>query len=246
MTGAAPASTKMVNDVRDIMGIETLCNGYGMTENSGATTMTSFQDDPGVMSRTTGRPFPDVEIKIVDPGTGEDLPRGEIGELCTRGWIVMKGYYKMPEETAACFDGEGWFHTTDLGYIDGEGNFCITGRLKEMFISGGTNVYPTEVENFLYTFPKVKQAAVIGVPDDRMGEVGFAFIVLKEGRTSSEEEVRAFCKERIANYKVPRYVKFVDEIPMAGVGKIQKYKLEEEARSYLVQGRKPDAGPSGG
>lgn len=237
MTGAAPASVQMVNDVRAKMGIQILCNGYGMTENSGATTMTSGSDSPEIMASTTGQPFPDVEIKIVGPDTAETLPVGEIGELCSKGWIVMKGYYKMPEETEKCFDSDGWFHTGDLGYLDEQGNFCITGRLKDMFISGGTNVYPTEIENFLYSFPKIKQVALIGVPDERMGEVGFAFIVLKEGQESSEEEIKGYCKARIANYKIPRYVTFVEDIPVAGVGKIQKFKLEEEAKKELVKRR---------
>jgi len=235
MTGASSASLKMINDVNNKMGVEKICNGYGMTENSGATTMNYFSDPLEVKANTTGKPFPDVEIKIVKPGTGEPLPLGEIGELCTRGWIVMKGYYKMPEATRKCFDSEGWFHTTDLGYLDKDGNFCITGRLKEMFISGGTNVYPNEIENFLYTHPKIKQVAVIGVPDERMGEVGFAFIVLKEGEEVTEDEMRNYCRERVSNYKVPKYVKFVKDIPMAGVGKVKKFELEELAKSELAE-----------
>lgn len=235
MSGAAPASVQMINDVRNKMGIRVLINGYGMTENSGATTSTCASDTPEVMAATTGKPFPDVEIKIVNPETGATLVPGEIGELCTKGWLVMKGYYKMPQETEKCFDSGGWFHTGDLGYLDEQGNFCITGRLKDMFISGGTNAYPTEIENFLYSFPKIKQVALIGVPDDRMGEVGFAFIVLKSDQESSEEEIKSYCKARIANYKVPKYVKFVDDIPLAGVGKIQKYKLEEVAKDEILK-----------
>jgi fatty-acyl-CoA synthase len=233
MTGAAPASVQLVNDIRSRMGIHILCNGYGMTENSGATTMTCATDSPEVMAATTGKPLPDVEIKIVSSETGHTLPAGKIGELCTKGWIVMQGYYKMPRETENCFDSEGWFHTGDLGYLDEDGNFCITGRLKDIFISGGTNVYPTEIENFLYSFPKIKQVAVIGVPDDRMGEVGFAFIVLKDEEKSSEEEIKSYCKARIANYKVPKYVKIIEDIPLAGVGKIQKFKLEQIAKDEL-------------
>lgn len=235
MSGAGPASVQMINDVREKLGIEILCNGYGMTENSGATTMTSFSDSPELMATTTGPPFPDVEIKIVSTTTGKEMPSGEIGEICVRGWIVMKGYYKMPDETAMCFDEDGWFHTGDLGFLDEDSNFSITGRLKDMFISGGTNVYPTEVENFLYTFAKIKQVAVIGVPDERMGEVGFAFVVLKEGAEATGGEIREYCKKHIANYKIPKYYKFVDEIPMTGVGKIQKFKLEELAQIELAE-----------
>jgi fatty-acyl-CoA synthase len=233
MTGASPASVQMIEDVRSKMGIKTLCNGYGMTENSGATTMTCGADSAEVMAQTTGKPLPGVEIKVVDLKTNEDLPKNQIGELCTRGWIVMKGYYKMGDETAKCFDEKGWFHTTDLGYIDDEDNFVITGRIKDMFISGGTNVYPAEVENFLYTFPKIHQVAVVGVPDDRMGERGMAFVILKESQTCSEKEILDFCKDKIANYKIPKYVKFVNEIPMAGVGKVQKFKLQESALEEL-------------
>ena len=233
MTGAGPASVQMINDVREKMGIRILCNGYGMTENSGATTMTSFSDSPELMATTTGPAFPDVKIKIVSTVTGKEMPTGEIGEICVKGWIVMKGYYKMPEETVRCFDADGWFHTGDLGFLDKDGNFSITGRLKDMFISGGTNVYPTEVENFLYTFPKIKQVAVIGVPDERMGEVGFAFVVLKTGEKTTREEIRQYCKANIANYKIPKYYQFVDEIPMTGVGKIQKFKLEEAAKREI-------------
>jgi len=237
MTGASPASVQMIEDVRSKMGIKTLCNGYGMTENSGATTMTCGADSAEVMAQTTGKPLPGVEIKVVDLKTNGDLPKNRVGELCTRGWIVMKGYYKMGDETAKCFDENGWFHTTDLGYIDDEDNFVITGRIKDMFISGGTNVYPAEVENFLYTFPKIHQVAVVGVPDERMGERGMAFVILKESQTCSEKEVLDFCKDKIANYKIPKYIKFVNEIPMAGVGKVQKFKLQESALEEL-QNRK--------
>ena len=233
MTGASPASVQMINDIRSKMGIKTICNGYGMTENSGATKMTCGADSAEVMAKTTGKPLPGAEIKVVDLKTKRDLPKNQIGELCTRGWIVMKGYYKMEEETAKCFDENGWFHTTDLGYIDDENNFVITGRIKDMFISGGTNVYPAEVENFLYTFPKIHQIAVVGVPDERMGERGMAFVILKEGQTSSEKEIMDFCKDKIANYKIPKYVKFVNEIPMTGVGKVQKFKLQESALEEL-------------
>jgi fatty-acyl-CoA synthase len=237
MTGAAPASVQMIQDVRSKMGIQIICNGYGMTENSGATTMTCASDALQVLANTTGKPFPDVQIRIIDTKTNEPLPSGSIGELCVKGWIVMKGYYKMPEETQKCFDSEGWFHTGDLGYLDEGGNFCITGRHKDMFISGGQNVYPTEIENFLYSFPKIKLVAVVDVSDDRLGEVGFAFVVLKEGEVSSEEEIKNYCREQIANYKVPKYVKFIHDIPLAGVGKIQKFKLAEEAKEE-VQRRK--------
>ena len=227
MTGAAPAPVQMVKDVYSKMGVEVLCNGYGMTENSGCTTMTKRGDPPEVLAETTGQPFPGVSICIKDPKTKKKLGNYQVGELCTKGWIVMKGYYNMEGETAECFDAEGWFHTGDLGMVDEQGNFIITGRLKEMFISGGFNVYPVEVENFLYSMPGIGQVAIVGVPDQRMGEVGMAFVVTKPGYRLGEEHIIPYCKSRIANYKVPRYVVFVDQMPMVGVGKVQKFLLRE-------------------
>jgi fatty-acyl-CoA synthase len=233
MTGAAPAPVQMVKDVYSKMGVEVLCNGYGMTENSGCTTMTKRGDPPEVLAETTGQPFPGVSICIKDPNTQKTLGQRQVGELCTKGWIVMKGYYKMERETEKCFDEEGWFHTGDLGMLDEQGNFVITGRLKEMYISGGFNVYPAEVENFLYSLPGIEQVAIVGVPDQRMGEVGMAFVVAKPDHRLSEEQIISHCKGRIAGYKVPRYVVFVDQMPMAGVGKVQKFMLRETGLSEL-------------
>jgi fatty-acyl-CoA synthase len=233
MTGAAPAPVQMVKDVYSKMGVDVLCNGYGMTENSGCTTMTKRGDPPEVLAETTGQPFPGVSICIKDPKTKEILGARQIGELCTKGWIVMKGYYKMESETAESFDAEDWFHTGDLGMLDEHGNFIITGRLKEMFISGGFNVYPAEVENFLYSMPGIEQVAIVGVPDQRMGEVGMAFIMANPNYSLSEAQIISYCKGRIASYKVPRYVVFIDQMPVAGVGKVQKFLLREEGLSEL-------------
>jgi fatty-acyl-CoA synthase len=233
MTGAAPAPVQMVKDVYGKMGIEVLCNGYGMTENSGCTTMTRKEDMPEVLAETTGQPLPGVSICIQDPNTNDKLAAGQVGELCTKGWIVMKGYYKMEKETAECFDDEGWFHTGDLGMLDKYGNFVITGRLKEMFISGGFNVYPAEIENFLYSMDGIGQVAVVGVPDKRMGEVGMAFVVAKTDVSISEEKIASFCKGRIASYKIPRYALFLNELPLAGVGKVQKFVLYEKGLEEL-------------
>jgi len=227
MTGAAPAPVQMVREVYDKMGVEVICNGYGMTENSGCTTMTQKGDPPEILANTTGQPLLGVSICIKDLKTNEKLGNRQIGELCTKGWIVMKGYYKMITETEKCFDKEGWFHTGDLGMVDESDNFIITGRLKEMFISGGFNVYPVEVENFLYAYPGISLVAIVGVPDKRLGEVGIAFVVPKQGSTLTEEGILSFCRERIAGYKVPRQVVFVQDMPMAGVGKVQKYLLRE-------------------
>jgi fatty-acyl-CoA synthase len=233
MTGAAPAPVQMVKDVYSKMRVDVLCNGYGMTENSGCTTMTKRGDPPEVLAETTGQPFPGVSICIKDPNTKANLGARQVGELCTKGWIVMKGYYKMESETAESFDGDGWFHTGDLGMLDEQGNFIITGRLKEMFISGGFNVYPAEVENFLYSMPGIEQVAIVGVPDQRMGEVGMAFIMANPSYSLSEEQIISYCKDRIARYKVPRYVVFIDQMPVAGVGKVQKFLLREEGLSEL-------------
>lgn len=233
MTGAAPAPVQMVKDVYSKMGVEVLCNGYGMTENSGCTTMTKRGDPPEVLAETTGKPFPGVSICVKDPETQKKLRPNQVGELCTKGWIVMKGYYKMERETAECFDAEGWFHTGDLGMLTESGNFMVTGRLKEMFISGGFNVYPVEMENFLYSMPGIAQVAIVGVPDRRMGEVGMAFVVVKPGHQLNEEQVISHCKRRVAGYKVPRYILFVDQMPMAGVGKVQKFLLREMGLSEL-------------
>ncbi len=233
MTGAAPAPVQMVKDVYAKMGLEVICNGYGMTENSGCTTMTARGDQPEVLAETTGHPLPGVSICIKDPVSGKRAGPLQVGELCTKGWIVMKGYYRMEEQTKASFDEEGFFHTGDLGMLDEKGHFIITGRLKEMFISGGFNVYPAEVENFLYTLEGIAQVAIVGIPDKRMGEVGMAFVLGKVGFSLTEEDILSYCKGRIAGYKVPRYVVFVDEMPMAGVGKVQKFVLQERGIEEL-------------
>ncbi|MFH1351492.1 MAG: AMP-binding protein, partial [Pseudomonadota bacterium] len=201
-----------------------------MTENSGATSLTLYGDPPEIVANTVGKPLPEVEVKVVDTQTCEELPPGEQGELCTRGFLIMKGYYKMPGETAKTMDKDGWFHTEDLATIDENGYIRITGRIKDMFISGGTNVYPVEVENFLFNHPKVAQVSVVGVPDGRMGEVGMAFIVLKEGKDCTPEEIIGFCRGKIANYKIPKYIFFVNEFPLNAMGKIMKFKLQEMGR----------------
>jgi len=231
--GAAPSPVKLIEDIFEKMGIKGLVAAYGMTENSGATTVTQIGDPLEVIATTVGKPLPDVEIKIIDPESGQDIGREQQGELCTRGYIVMKGYYKMPEETAKVFSDDGWCHTGDLGVIDKEGNLKITGRLKDMFISGGTNVYPAEVENFLFKHPKIKQVSIIGVPDKKMGEVGMAFVILKKGEESTAEEIIEFCKGKIANYKIPKYVEFVEGFPLTAIGKVQKFKLREMALDKL-------------
>ncbi len=206
---------------------------YGQTEASPAITMTTTTDPIELRVATVGKVVPGVEAKIVLPETGEDAPTNTQGEIVARGYNIMKGYYKMPEATAQAIDEEGWLHTGDLGTIDEDGYFKITGRLKDMIIRGGENIYPREIEEFLYTHPKVRDVQVIGVPDKRYGEEVLACVILKDGETSSEEEMITFVKEGLSRFKSPRYIKFVDSFPMTASGKIQKYKMREWAIEEL-------------
>jgi fatty-acyl-CoA synthase len=170
---------------------------------------------------------------VIDPETGLEVPPGVNGEFCARGYNTMKGYYKMPEATVQTVDKDGWLHSGDLACVDEAGNYRITGRLKDMIIRGGENLYPKEIEEFIYTHPKVKDVQVIGVPDRKYGEEAMACIVLKEGEEISEQEMRSFITSRLARHKVPRYIEFVDGFPMNAAGKILKYKMREEAVDYL-------------
>jgi fatty-acyl-CoA synthase len=225
---------EVVRSVYQKMGLSKLLNIYGTSETSPNVT-TTFVDDPlELRIAFHGLPHEGTEIKIVDPSTGETLPNGKEGEICVRGWNVMKGYYKKPEETAKAIDSQGWLHTGDLGWVDPQtGYLKFTGRFKDMLRVGGENVSAMEVESFLLTHPKVKQAQVVGVPDPRLTEVGMAFLELKEGLSASEEEILSFCKGKIANFKIPRYVTFVREFPMTGSGKIQKFMLKKQALERL-------------
>jgi len=228
--GGADVSPDLVRTVIAKMGIKDLINAYGLTENTGVSTMTQPGDPPEVIAYTAGKLiFPDCELKVLDPDTGKEVPRGTQGELCSRGFYVMKEYYKQPEETKKAFDKDGWFRTGDLGTMDEKGYIKITGRLKDMFITGGVNAYPAEIENFLATHPKISMVSVVGVPDSRMGEVAMAFVRLKEGQTGTEEEIIKFAREKMANFKAPKYVKFVNEFPMTATGKIQKFVLRDQA-----------------
>jgi fatty-acyl-CoA synthase len=232
--GGADVSPDLVKTIIDKMGIKDVISAYGMTENTGISTCSRRGDPIELVANTAGKlTFEGCELKILDPDTGEEVPSGTQGEICTRGWFVMKEYYKLPEETAKAFNRDGWFRTGDLGTMDENGYIRITGRLKDMFITGGVNAYPAEIESFLMTHPKVSMAAVAGVPDRRMGEVGMAFIKLKEGQTATEEEIVGFAREKMANYKAPKYVKFVNDFPMTATGKIQKFLLKEGAVKEL-------------
>jgi fatty-acyl-CoA synthase len=206
---------------------------FGQTESSPGITQSRTDDPLELRVATVGRALPGAEVKIVDIETGETLPPGKQGELCARGYMVMKGYYKMPEETAKVIDKEGWLHTGDLAIMDENGYCKITGRIKQMIIRGGENIYPKEIEEYLYTHPKISDVQVYGVPDKKYGEQVMAAIILKKGMEMTEEEAKAFCRDKIANYKIPKYVKFVDGYPMTASGKIQKFKLREMAIKEL-------------
>ena len=228
MAGSNCPIEVMKRVIRDMHASE-ITIAYGQTESSPVITQTRTDDPLELRVATVGRALPDVEVKIVDIETGATLPPGKQGELCTRGYHVMKGYYKMPEETEKAIDTEGWLHTGDLAVMDESGYCKITGRIKNMIIRGGENIYPREIEEFLYTHPKVSDIQVYGVPDRKYGEQVMAAIVVKKGVTLTEEEVKEFCRGKIANYKIPKYVKFVDSYPMTASGKIQKFKLREMA-----------------
>jgi fatty-acyl-CoA synthase len=206
---------------------------YGMTETSPVSCQTRSDDDLERRTATIGRVHPHVEIKIVDPVTGETVERGEPGELCTRGYSVMLGYWDDPEKTAEAIDEDGWMHTGDLAVMREDGYCNIVGRIKDMVIRGGENIYPREIEEFLYSHEAIADAAVYGVPDTRYGEVVMVSVILREGASLTEDELREYCSTRIAHYKVPRYVAFVDAFPLTITGKIQKFKMREAAVEWL-------------
>ncbi|MDD2735747.1 MAG: AMP-binding protein [Desulfuromonadaceae bacterium] len=232
---------EVMKKVNSDMHASEITIAYGQTESSPVITQTRTDDALELRVATVGRSLPDVETKIVDIETNETLPPGKQGELCTRGYHVMKGYYKMPEETERAIDSENWLHTGDLAIMDENGYCKITGRIKNMIIRGGENIYPREIEEFLYTHPKVSDIQVYGVPDKKYGEQVMAAIILKKGQSMTEDEVRDFCRDKIANYKIPKYVTFVDGYPMTASGKIQKFKMREMAIKEL---QLEDMGPT--
>ena len=215
------------------MHMSEICITYGQTEASPATTMSKITDSIETRVNTVGGPIFGVECKIIDPDTGEELGDNMDGEFCARGYNIMKGYYKMPEATAKAVDKDGWLHSGDMLRRLSDGTYKVTGRLKDMIIRGGENIYPKEIEDFLYTHPKVSDVQVIGVPDEQYGEEIMACIIPKEGEPVTAEELRQYCVERIAKHKVPRYFDFVDSFPMNAAGKILKYKMREDAVKKL-------------
>lgn len=229
----SPCPIEVMKKVVDKMGMREITITYGQTEASPGITMTRTDDPLELRVSTVGRALPHVEVKIVDPETGKEVPRGVQGELCSRGYNTMKGYYKMDDATAAAIDQEGWLHTGDLAVMDGNGYCRITGRLKDVIIRGGENIYPREIEEFLYTHPKIKDVQVVGVPSEKYGEEVMAFVQLKPGQTITGEEIKEYCRNKIARFKVPRYVEFIDSYPTTASGKIQKFKLREQVLEIL-------------
>ncbi len=229
----SPCPIEVMRQVIDRMGAHQMTIAYGQTEHSPVITQTLVSDSIERRVSTVGAVLPGVEARIVDPETGEVLGPGVQGELQARSSMVMQGYYNLPEATASAIDDEGWLHTGDLAEVDEDGYYKITGRLKDMIIRGGENVYPREIEEFLYTHPKISDVQVIGVPDERFGEEVMAWVMLRPGETADSEEIREFCRGKIAHFKVPRYVRVTEEFPMTVTGKIQKFKMREMAVEEL-------------
>ncbi|HEX8803687.1 MAG TPA: FadD3 family acyl-CoA ligase, partial [Acidimicrobiales bacterium] len=228
VTGAATVPVEMIRRMRSELTFRTIVTGYGLTESTGITTMCRHTDDPETIANTAGRPIPGIEVAVVDDD-GKEQPPGQPGEVVVRGYTVMAGYFGDPGATAATVDDDGWLHTGDIGVFDEAGNLRITDRKKDMFIVGGFNAYPAEIENVMMRHPTVGQVAVVGVPDARLGEVGCAFVVPRAGATVDPDELVAWCRAEMANYKVPRRVEVVDALPLNAAGKVLKYRLREQA-----------------
>jgi acyl-CoA synthetase (AMP-forming)/AMP-acid ligase II len=237
VTGAAVIPVELIHRMRRELTFETIITGYGLTEASGVVTMCRPDDDPRIIAATSGRAIPGVEVRVAGDG-GQELPRGEPGEILTRGYHVMRGYLDDPDETAAAIDPGGWLHTGDIGTMDESGYLSITDRKKDMFIAGGFNVYPAEIENTLLGHPAIARAAVIGIPDERLGEVAMAFIVLRPGAALSAEDLILWIRPQLANYKIPRKVEFVPDLPTSATGKVLKHEL----RNHIARSHEPARG----
>jgi len=229
----SPCPIEVMRRVNAEMGIEQISIAFGQTETSPVSTFVRVDDTLEHRCETVGQVMPHTEIKIIDPGSGRTVPRGEPGEFCARGYLVMQGYWDDPERTAESIDRAGWMHSGDLATLDEDGYVRIVGRIKDMVIRGGENVYPREIEEFLYTHPQIADVQVIGVPDERYGEELMAWVIPRPGETLTEDDVRDFCRGQIAHFKIPRYVKFVDSFPMTVTGKVQKFKMREVAIEEL-------------
>jgi fatty-acyl-CoA synthase len=236
MMGGAPCPVEVMKKVQDSMHMRDVTIICGMTETAPLSTQTAMDDPLEKRVGTVGRVHPHVEVKIVDPVTGRTVPRGTPGEQCTRGYNVMLGYWNNEQATRKAIDSAGWMHTGDMAVMDDDGYVSIVGRIKDMLIRGGENIYPREIEEFLYSHPSVSDVQVIGVPDARYGEEVMAWVKLRDGASATPDELKAFCKGRIATFKIPRYWKFVDEFPMTVTGKIQKFRMREVAIAELNAG----------
>jgi acyl-CoA synthetase (AMP-forming)/AMP-acid ligase II len=226
VTGAAPITTQMIIAMRETLGFETVVTGYGLTESHGVVTMCRHDDDPETIAKTSGRAIPDVEVRLVDDD-GKNVDPGQPGEVLVRGYNLMKGYLDEPMATVEAIDPDGWLHTGDIAVADDNGNLAITDRKKDMYIVGGFNAYPAEIERIISAHPAVAQVAVVGVPDDRLGEVGKAFVVGATGTDVDPDQLLAWCRENMANFKVPRSIEVVDALPLNASGKV----LKDELRS---------------
>ncbi|MEH7523103.1 AMP-binding protein [Bacillus sp. JJ1503] len=225
---------EVMKAVMDKMNMTEITICYGQTEASPVITQTRTDDPFELRVETIGRALPNVEVKIVEPGTTNELPANQQGELCTRGYHVMKGYYRNEDATREAIDEDGWLHTGDLAVMDENGYCRVTGRLKDMIIRGGENIYPREIEEYLYTHPKVLDAQVIGIPDEKYGEEVMAWLILKDGETATAEEIKEYFKNKVARHKIPKYINFTDAYPMTASGKIQKFKLREQSINQLT------------
>jgi fatty-acyl-CoA synthase len=229
----SPCPVEVMKKTMQRLGMEDVTIAYGMTETSPVSFQSGIDDDIELRVSTVGRIHPFVEVKIVDPATGQIVPRGERGELCTRGYSVMLGYWDNPEATAEAIDAARYMHTGDLAVMRPDGYVNIVGRIKDMIIRGGENVYPREVEEFLYTHPDITDVQVFGVPDPRYGEAVAAWVVRREGCDLDAEALQAYCKGKIATFKIPAHIKFVDAFPMTVTGKIQKFKMRDQMATEL-------------
>lgn len=229
----SPCPIKVMQQVINEMGMKEITIAFGQTEASPVCTMTTTDDSIERRVSTVGKVMPHVECKIVDPETGETLGPNQQGEFCARGYNIMKGYYKMEEATVQAIDKDGWLHSGDLCTVDEDGYYRVTGRIKDMIIRGGENIYPKELEEFIYTIDKVRDVQVIGVPSEQYGEEVMACVILKEGESMTSDEVKEIMKENIARHKIPTYIEFVDSFPMNAAGKIQKFKMREWAVEKL-------------
>ncbi len=242
VTGGAVIPVELVRRLGSELHFETVITGYGLTEVCGIATMCRYNDDPQLIAKTSGRAIPDVEVQVVDDA-GAEVPRGEPGEIVVRGYNLMQGYFEDEARTREVIDGQGWLHTGDIGFMNQQGYLQITDRKKDMFIMGGFNCYPAEIERLMLRNEDLVQVAVVGVPDERMGEVGMAFVIPRDGASVDEAALIAWCRDEMANYKVPRYVEVVDTLPTNAVGKVQKFILRDRVPAMLKERNIPSGVP---